>query len=210
MNILLGGISYCLYSLKEVFQLGWSRSASLGRRSLWIFSVISILMLILWAGWLSAVGEEGVCTPRTLKRSHFLYLLLCRVGFPANQNLENRIPRGCDASGQESLSKSHPVWLKPFLFSNNFAEFCLFCLGFIFVNPCCNWKLIVIFAAEQLKLENFSFQFLIIMSGKKCRKAARLWAAHLNTCSVSVCALLCFSHTVCEPSIPAVYKVLDI
>lgn len=163
-----------------------------------------------YANPLSRLAERcwrgGVCTPRTLKRSHFLYLLLCRLGFPANQNLENRIPRGYDAAGQESLSNSHPVWLKPFLFSNNFVGFCLFCLGLIFLNPCCSWKLIVVFAAEQLKLENFSFHFLIIFNYyvENCRKAAKLWAAHLNPCSVSVCALLCFSHTVFEPSIPAV------
>lgn len=149
-----------------------------------------------YANPLSRLAEHcwrgGVCTSRTLKRSHFLYLLLCRLGFPANQNLENRITQGYDASGQESLSNSHPIWPKPFLFNINFEGFCLFCLGFIFVDLCCSQK-VIIFAAEQLKLENFGFQLLVIVLGKKCRKAAKM------SCSFEsfFCFCVCLAVFVC-------------
>lgn len=43
---------------KSIWYLGWSRLTSLVSRSMWIFTVISILMLILWTGWLCAVSQR--------------------------------------------------------------------------------------------------------------------------------------------------------
>lgn len=73
--------------------------------------------------------------------------------------------------------------------------FCLFCFGFFvfcflfFLNLCCGWKQIVIFGAEQLKLENITFQFLIIVLVKKCRKAAKL-PLHWYSCELLIWLIL--------------------
>lgn len=157
---------------------------------MWIFTVISILMLILWTGWLCAVSqcERGDVHTEDTKGKPFFVVIVMQIRSSSQPEFgeSHNLLRVCGYLAILSWFGWNCFFSVLILWG--FCVVCFFGVCFFFLNPHCSWKQIVIFGADKLKLENLNFQFLIIVLGKKCRKAAKL-SFHWYSCELLICIL---------------------